>query len=196
MDTPTLSYAYRSRPFAAETRLELGRKELIAWQAGQQYVYPYHAIATIRLFFAPRGIDMSGYRAKIYSRDGKTISLEDRTFRGMVQVERQGQAYRAFITALCRRAATENPQVLLHSGRNPFMLALSGMLGMATTGTLAFLGGRAALQGQWLLAAAIIGFAGLFGFWSWRYVVNNRPRRFVAAAIPEAVLPQDRPRPA
>lgn len=189
MHAKTLTYSYRPRPFATDTRLELGRKELVAWQADQKYVYPYHAIDTVRLFFAPKGVDFSGFRAKIYSRDGKTIAVQDRSFKSLAQVERQGPAYRAFMVALCRRVEAENPRVLLHAGRNPILLALTGLAGAGMTGILGFMGFRTFVQGSWLLALAILGFSAMFGAWSWRYVTRNRPRRFIADAVPEAVLP-------
>lgn len=188
-----VSYTYRPRPFAAETRLELGRKELIAWQADSKSICPYHSIETIRLFFSPRGIDFSGYSAKIYARDGRTIALEDRTFKSLAQIERHSGAYRAFVAALCRRVAAENPRVLFHAGRNRFILMMSGAAGAMMTGTLAVLGGRAAFQGQYLLSATVLGFTALFGAWSWRYVTRNWPRTFSADDLPDAVLPPPEP---
>lgn len=182
-------FAFRPRPFAAETVLDLKEREILASRAGRDTVFPLREIATIRLFYTPRGINFSGYRAKIYSRSGKTVSFEDRSYKGLIEQERLEGSYRDFVRDLCVRSERANPDVLLHAGRAVTMLALIGTVATATVLLMGYFITRALTNGSYGLALAIAVFTGYFALWSWAYVSRNRPQSFRAAAIPPGILP-------
>lgn len=186
---PTIRFAYRPRPFAAETALELGPRALIANRAGKDVTIPYRDIATIRLFYAPRGINFTGFRAKIYARSGATVAFEDRSYKSLVEQERLEGPYRAFVEALCARAAAESPNLLLHAGKVGSMLALTALAGAVTLLLLTYFGWQALAARQWGITAGVAVFVGYFAAWTWQFVVRNRPRTFSAGAIPEDILP-------
>lgn len=188
MDQP-LHYAYRPRPFAAETTLDLTRDALVAVRAGRETVLPYRDIATIRLFYAPRGINFSGFKAKIYSRTGKTIAFEDRSYKSLVEQERQEGPYRAFVTALCTEAERRNPDVLIHAGKMMPMLILTALAGVVTLMLLAYFALKTLAAGQYLLTFGIVVFVTYFAAWTWQFILRNRPRTFRARAIPVDILP-------
>lgn len=184
-------YAFRPRPFAAETVLDLKEREIVATRAGRDAVFPLREVATIRLFYTPRGINFSGYRAKIYSRSGKTVSFEDRSHKSLIEQERLEGSYRDFVRDLCARAEKANPDVLLHAGRAVTMLALIGAVAAATTLLMGYFLWRSLGAGSYGLALAIAVFTGYFALWSWAYVTRNRPQTFRSSAIPPDVLPGD-----
>jgi len=187
--TAPLRYAFRPRPFTAETTLELTRDMLVANRAGRETSIPYREIATIRLFYAPRGINFSGFRAKIYTRNGKTVSFEDRSYKSLVEQERLEGPYRMFVEALVARTAAANPDVLLHAGKIAPMLALVALVGAVTLALLAYFGFRALTAGQYGTALGVAVFVGYFSLWTWQFTIRNRPRTFNARAIPADILP-------
>jgi len=187
--TQRIRYAFRPRPFAAETVVDLTDRAIEAQRAGKDSTIALRDIVTIRLFYAPRGINFTGFRAKLYTRGGTTLAFEDRSFKGLVEQERLEAAYRAFVSELCSRAEAANPNVLLYGGRAVTILALVGGVGLLTTNLLAYFVLRSVMEGKVLLAAGIAVFVGWFAAWTWAYVMRNRPQSFRAAAIPPQVLP-------
>ncbi|MCA0422387.1 MAG: hypothetical protein LCH61_03525 [Proteobacteria bacterium] len=189
MTTDQASYAYRPRPFAAETVLTLRPRDILARRADSETVFPYTDIETIRLFYAPRGINFSGYRAKIYTRKGKTVAFEDRSHKSLIESERLGDSYRAFIIALCTRAEAANRNILLFAGKSVTLLALAGLLGLAAVLLLGSFAWNAFRTGETSIGLATGAFTLFFGAWTAGYIYHNRPRRFTAATIPQDILP-------
>lgn len=189
MSEDAIIYRFRGRPFAAETTLELREHELLAVQGARDIRVPYRDIARINLAFAPRGVNMTGFRGKIFINGGKTIAFEDRHWKSMVETEYPRREYRAFALALCARAGAANPDVDLRAGRHPIMMVATRLLAAGTTVLLAYLGVRAVVNANLLMAAMLLSFAALFGYWSWQFVMRNAPLRFKPRAVPEAVLP-------
>lgn len=183
------TFAFRPRPFAAETLLALRQRDMFAQRAGKDMIIPYREIETIRLFYAPRGINFSGFRAKIYIRTGKTVSFEDRSHKSLIETERLDDSYRAFIIELCARAEGANANVLLYAGKSVTLLALAAFLGIAAVVLLALFAWNALHANQTLISIGVAAFAIFFAAWTANFVIRNRPRRFTANTIPAEMLP-------
>lgn len=192
MEQTKVRFAFRPRPFAAETVLDLTHREINASRAGKDTRILCSDIATIRLFYAPRGINFSGFKAKIYTRTGKTVAFEDRSFKGLIEQERLEQPYRIFVETLCKRAETANPNVLLYAGKSMPMLVIIGILGSATALLAGYFSIQSLLGGQYVMGASVAGFTGYFAAWTATFVRRNWPQVFRAAAIPPGILP-DKP---
>lgn len=189
MDKNRLTYSFRPRAFAAETELVLAPLEIKATRAGKETLFPYRDIETIRLFYAPRGINFTGYRAKVYTRAGKTVSFEDRSHKSLIETERLGDSYREFIVALCTNVERANPRALLHAGKAMPLLVIASLLGLVAVALLGRFILNALWAGEWMIGLTVAGFTIYFAIWTVAFIARNRPRRFTAATIPKDILP-------
>jgi len=184
----TLRYTYRLRPMGADTTLTLLPQHLRAERASDSFTVAYRDIAAIWLSFMPRGAYLNGYRAKIYIRDAKTITLDDTTYATFFTQERQGPAYRAFVLALIARVVAANPQAQIMGGRNFWMQLATIVFGAAFGGLLPVMGVMTLNAGQWLLGLMFAGFAAAFVIWTWTFIKRNRLRN-LRGGVPEDLLP-------
>lgn len=183
-----ISYTYRLRPMGAETTLTLLPQHLKAERAGQSFNVPYREIAAVWLSFKPRGAYLNGYRAKIYARDRKTITLDDTTFATFFTQERQGPQYRAFVEGLVKNVQSAGSDAQIMGGRNFWMQSATIIFGAIFGGLLPFMGYQTLKAGQTLLGLAFAGFALGFVWWTWMYIKRNRLRN-LNSGIPKDLLP-------
>jgi len=184
----TLRYSYRLRPMSAETTLTLLPQYLKAERNGKEMTVAYRDIAAIWLSFMPRGAYLNGYRAKIYIRDAKTITLDDTTYASFFTQERQGPAYRAFVLSLIDRVKEANRDAQIMGGRNFWAQAATLVFGAVFGGLLPFMGIMTLKAGQWLTGLLFLAFAAVFVGWTWMFVNRNRLRN-LKDGVPEDLLP-------
>ena len=189
---PTIRYSYRSRPMSAETALTLERNQLLAERGTQSFTVSYRDVAAIWLSFMPRGAYLTGYRAKIYVNNRRTITVDDTTFASFFTQERQGAEYRAFLQALIARVQAANPQAQIMGGRPFWTQAATIVFGAIFCALLPIMGLMTLTAGQWTTGLMFTVFAMVFWLWTWMFIQRNRLRN-LAGGVPEDLLPPVEP---
>lgn len=185
----TRRYAHRPKPFAAELELTLTPHHLTAERGKSRQIIPLAGIERITLTFSPRNIARLAFTCHIRATDGRSIKFDTISWKSLTDVERQDEAYRAFIIALITRARAVNPAMVLHAGLAPWrfqaMLVMGILLGLAMAGA----GLNAAMKGNMPIALFGFGLAAYLGWWLRDFLTRNRPTPFSAEVIPPGVLP-------
>jgi hypothetical protein len=183
---------------ATQFRLEAGG--LVVNSGPRERVFPYADITEIRLMYAPANMAGEGYRAKIRARNGQSATITNLHWKSIAELEYRNQDYCALMRELCARAEQQNPAVHLAAGHHRLRhrLLLAGTFGV---GLLLSLIGLYVITSHWMandatpartplyVAAIAMALVAYLVWWSLRYFSRNRPRPFVATAIPQGVLP-------
>jgi hypothetical protein len=184
-----MRYAHRPKPFAAELDLTLTHHHLTAERGKSRQIIPLAGIERITLTFSPRNIARLAFTCHIRATDGRSVKFDTISWKSLTDVDRQDEAYRAFITALITRARAVNPGIIFHAGlanwRFRAMLVMGILLGLAMAGA----GVNAAQNGNMPIALFGFGLAAYLAWWLRDYLTRNRPTPFTAEAVPPGVLP-------
>lgn len=192
MNAEPIRYCYRARPMGAETILTLLPGHIRAERGVQNFTVDYKDIVAIWLSYKPRGSFFTGFRTKIYARNGKTITLDDTTFASFFSQKRQAEDYRAFDLELIDRVKAANPQAQIMGGRNFWAQSLTILIGIGFGIALPMMGIRSFQAGQTSLGLIFIAFALAFIGWSWGYIRRNRLRN-LRDGVPDDLLPGNDP---
>jgi hypothetical protein len=193
IDTPNeaapISYAYKASLVGAAHRFEL-TGEGLSWRiAGKSGVWPYAAIAGVRLSYRPVSMQSRRFRADIDGADRGRIALLSTSWQTSVLISPQDHDYRVFIVTLHRRMAEAGSNAVLTGGLKPRLyiaaLLLLALVAVAMTGLLV----RAIMTGELAGILFLIGFAALFGWQVGGFVRRNRPQSYTFDHLPEALLP-------
>jgi hypothetical protein len=193
IDTPNeaapISYAYKASLVGAAHRFEL-TGEGLSWRiAGKSGVWPYAAIAGVRLSYRPVSMQSRRFRADIDGADRGRIALLSTSWQTSVLISPQDHDYRVFIVTLHRRMAEAGSNAVLTGGLKPRLyiaaLVLLALVAVAMTGLLI----RAIMTGELAGVLFLIGFAALFGWQVGGFVRRNRPQSYTFDHLPEALLP-------
>lgn len=181
-----IRYSFRSSLRGASWEFEVAEDGL-RWQAGgRSGVIAYPQIAKIRLSYRPISMQRHRFRMDVITAEGRKLSVLSTTALAMITVERQDDAYRAFVAALHARLADD---VLLQGGL-PRPLYWFGIAMLALVGAaLASLFIRATVEGAWQGALFMAAFAALFGWQIGGFVWRNRPIAYSARQLPAHLLP-------
>ncbi|MGL4812386.1 MAG: hypothetical protein ACRCXM_11470 [Beijerinckiaceae bacterium] len=183
------SYSHTPKPFGRQVTVTLGDGTVIVSDERKTLTAPLQEIAAIRLTYEPRNTLASGFKTKLTLSNRRTAYLTNIAWKSLVQVDRQDEPYRAFVTALVQDTARANPQVALIGGKpRPLWLAML-VISAATAAGLVFLAWRAFAGGNSAFALIILAFTGYFGFITADMLKRNRPRAFAPDAIPPDLLP-------
>lgn len=188
--SPDPAYAYKPSLLGAPWQFRLAPDRLV-WTVGQRTgSVAYAAIRRLRLSFRP--VTMQSYRftTEIWADGVPKLTIASASWRSMMEQERFDQPYRDFIAALHERIAAAGGRPALEAGANPFLywpgLTIFTAVALAVIALLA----RAFHQDSW---PAMLFLAAFFALLLWQiggFFRRNRPRRYLAAAIPEDVLPK------
>jgi hypothetical protein len=193
IDTPNeaapISYAYKASLVGAAHRFEL-TGEGLSWRiAGKSGVWPYAAIAGVRLSYRPVSMQSRRFRADIDGADRGRIALLSTSWQTSVLISPQDHDYRVFIVTLHRRMAEAGSNAVLTGGLKPRLyiaaLVLLALVAVAMTGLLV----RAIMTGELAGILFLLGFAALFGWQVGGFVRRNRPQSYTFDHLPEALLP-------
>jgi hypothetical protein len=187
--TDAITYQHRAKPYAPEAEFVLKDDHVAITQGARKGNFPYRDIDLIRLTYRPRNTTNEGYVAKIYRRDRKTASLTNLSWKSLVDMERQDASYAAFVRALIGRITAANPAVALQAGMPRWLHLITGAFGAAAVLTMIVVTAQAIRNASWPIALMTGALALYFGWWSWRYLTRNRPRRFTPDALPADVMP-------
>ncbi len=120
---------------------------------------------------------------------GPRLSIASSSWRGLVELAPQDQAYGAFVREFNRRLAVAGAQASFITGSPPILywpgLAIVG----GAVAVLAVLTVHALLIKNWSAAALVGAFFGLFVWQGGNFFWRNRPRRYRPDAVPSDVVP-------
>ncbi len=182
-------YAYRASLIGAAHQFEL-TDEGLSWRVGRKSgLWPYTAIAAIRLSYRPVSMQSRRFRADIDSGSHGRIAILSTSWQTSVLMAPQDQDYRAFIAELHRRMAGAGSTAVLTGGLRPRVyvaaLILLALLAIAMTGLFV----RAVLTGEFAGILFLIGFAALFAWQVGGFIRRNRPQRYTFEHVQTALLP-------
>lgn len=189
MDDRPLTYMHRPKPYSAELVLSLDGAHFTAERGKSRQTFPLGAIERVRLSFTPRNTARLAFTCMVRSKDGRSVTFDNLSWKSLIETERLDRDYRGFIAELIARAAAANGAIILEAGISPFrhrMMMIFGAAMMIALAVAAYVGAR---EGSLLVLAFAAGLAAYLGFWLRSYLGRNRPRRFGAKALPDGVLP-------
>jgi hypothetical protein len=184
-----VTYGHRARPYSNEAVFELREDRVAIEQGSRKGDFLFSEIAMIRLMYKPKNTTNEGYQTKIYRRDRKTASFTNLSWKSLVDVERQDEAYSTFLRRMITAAAAANPSIVLVAGLPRWMHGLVTIFGVASVAALALVTVQALMQGGWPIALLTAALASYFAWWATRYTLRNRPRSFRPEAVPAEVMP-------
>jgi hypothetical protein len=186
---PGTRYAYKASLIGSAHEFELGDAGL-SWQArGKSGVWPYAAIAAIRLSYRPVSMQSRRYRADVEHKNGQSITILSTSWQTVALMTPQDRDYRAFVTQLHERVERAGAKPALIGGIGPITYAggclLLALVAIAIAGLLA----RAVATHEFGGALFLVGFAALFGWQMGGFIWRNKPRTYSFDALPETLLP-------
>jgi hypothetical protein len=184
-----ISYAYKASLVGAAHRFEL-TGEGLSWRiAGKSGVWPYAAIAAVRLSYRPVSMQSRRFRADIDGADRGRIALLSTSWQTSVLISPQDHDYRVFVVALHRRMAEAGSNAALTGGLKPRLYIAALVLLTLVAGAMTGLLLRAIMTGELAGILFLIGFAALFGWQVGGFIRRNRPQTYTFDHLPEALLP-------
>lgn len=184
-----MTYAHTPKPFGREVTFAIKGRELVVSDERKTLTAPLKEIMQMRLTYEPRNTMARGFRMKLWFSNSRTAAMTNLAWKSLIQVERQDDAYRRFVTALIAETAKANPACIFLAGlAKPLWGIFALSAGISMIG-LIWLVVRAWLAGSTSLALLTIVFGAYFAFVLGDMIRRNRPRTFTAADIPADVLP-------
>jgi hypothetical protein len=187
------SYRQKPRPIGFELAYKLDGDELVIDSTRKVDRVKLSAVEQVRFTFKPGNIAATGYLTTIRLRDGKTITIGDTSWRSLVEVERGGRRYVAFITALAAAIARLSPQARFIAGKPPLVWAVFAAVAGISVLMMAFFTLRAMQAGA--NGAMWIGVL-LFAVALWQMVPMvrlNRPITLKPGEVPAHLMPAAEP---
>lgn len=183
------TYRQRPRPVGFDMAYTLEDTVLVMDSTRHVIRVALSDVEQVRFTFKPGNIAATGYLTQLRLKNGKTIKIGDTSWRSMVEIERGGQRYIDFITALSTAIARANPQAQFLAGKPPLVWALFSVVAALTLVMLAFFIWRAYQQG--IMGAVLIGFAiGCVALWQMLPMIRlNRPIALMAGEVPAHLMP-------
>ena len=184
-----IRYAYRASLIGGAREFTL-TDDGLAWKVGPKSgVWPYRAIAAIRLSYRPVSMQSRRFRADIQKDSFETLSVLSTTWQTVALMSPQDESYRRFIVGLHQRLREAGADVALAGGLRPTIyklgIAVIAALAIAMTALLA----RAVATGEWSGALFLLGFAALFAWQIGGFIRRNQPRSYTLDDLPKELLP-------
>jgi hypothetical protein len=182
-------YVYRASLIGAAHRFEL-TDDGLSWHAGgKSAVWPYLAIASIRLSYRPVWMQARRFRADIENASRERVAVLSTSWQTAALMAPQDGEYHAFITQLHRRLAQAGSTAVLSGGLGPNIHAAALLLLALIAAAMAGLSVRAAATGEFAGLLFLIGFAALFAWQIGGFIRRNRPRSYRFDDLPKDLLP-------
>lgn len=184
------SYRQRPRPIGFDLAYQLEGDVLVIDSTRKIDRVQLSAVEQVRFTFKPGNVASTGYVTTLRLRDGKTITIGDTSWRSLVEVERGGARYIAFITALSTAIARANPKARFLAGKPPVVWALFTCVAVLAVVMMIYFSARAYAQG--VMGAMWIGLA-LGGIAIWQMlpmVTLNRPMALATGEVPAHLMPK------
>jgi hypothetical protein len=184
-----VSYAYKASLIGSAHQFELTERGL-SWQVGSKSgIWPYNAIASVRLSYRPISMQSRRFRADVESSAGQRIAVVSTSWQTVALMAPQDREYRDFIIELHARMERAGSKAVLIGGIGPKTylagLVLLGLVAIAIAGLLL----RAITTGEFAGGLFLVGFAALFTWQIGGFVIRNRPQQYTFSGVPESLLP-------
>jgi hypothetical protein len=188
-EVPGAHYAFRASLVGAAHRFEL-TDDGLAWQVGgKSGVWPYNAVASIRLSYRPVSMQSRRFRADIVHANHARLIVLSTSWQTAALMQPQDQSYRAFIAELHRRLGKAGSRAALIGGLRPSVhtaaVVLLALVVIAIAGLLV----RAIVTREFAGALFLIGFMALFGWQVGGFIRRNRPQMYSFDSLPKDLLP-------
>jgi hypothetical protein len=183
------AYGFKPSLFGASWDYRL-LPDALAWRAGGRGgEVRYADIKRMRVSFRPVSMQTYRFLTEIWPRRGPKLRVVSSSWRSMVEQQRQGAGYRAFVIELGRRIAMAQPTGMVDTGSAP-MIYWTGVTVVAVVAlAIAALIVSGLLTAEWAGAAFVSAFLALFLWQAGTFFRRNRPARCRPDALPEHVLP-------
>jgi hypothetical protein len=191
MGAEQTAYAYKPSLLGApwEFRLASGALE---WQVGRRSgCLAYADITEVRLSFRPASLQSARFITEIWSNEAPKLTVASASWRSMLDLERRGPAYTAFVCELHRRMATVGTRAAFLTGTPRFIYSAGLAVFVVIALGLAALTARALQAGAWAGATLVGGFFSLFLWQVGNYFRLNRPGTYRPDRLPAHLLPRD-----
>lgn len=156
------SYRQKPKPIGFEIAYRLEGDVLVIDSTRKIDRVDLSAVEQVRYTFKPGNIAATGYQTQIRLTNGKTITIGDTSWRSLVEVERGGKRYIAFIQALSAAIAKASPKARFLAGKPHFVwIAYAVVVAISLMAMLFFIwrslaadAGQAIWIGLFIFAAA------------------------------------------
>lgn len=184
------SYRQKPRPVGFEIAYKLDGDVLVIDSTRRVDRLNLAAVEQVRFTFKPGNLAATGYQTQIRMRDGKTVTIGDSSWRSMIEIERGGDRYVRFISALCAAIVQKSPDARFVAGKPRFIwiiytlvvaVALCAMLFFIWRG-LTVEGGNAIWIGLFIFSVAV-----------WQMIPQvwlNRPMTLQPGTVPAHLMPK------
>ncbi len=190
-DDPEIpTYRQRPKPIGFDLAYRLEGDELVIDSTRKIDRVKLAAVEQVRFTFKPGNVASTGYVTELRLKDGKTITFGDTSWRSLVEVERGGPRYVAFVTAVATAIARLNPEARFLAGKPPVTWGLFAAVAGISVAMMAFFAFRAWAQGY--SGAMWIGvLLGVIALWQMvPMVMLNRPIRLRPGEVPQHLMPK------
>lgn len=184
-----VSYSYKASLIGSPQRFELTDAGL-SWHIGRGHnVWPYAAIAAIRLSYRPVSMQSRRFRADIHNRSGERLVLLSTSWQTVALMVPQDESYRLFMLELHRRLAAADSKAVLSGGVRPMLHALS--MAVICIVALAMIGLvlRALATESYAGALFLVAVAAVFGWQIGGFMRRNKPCTYTLDKMPQQLLP-------
>jgi hypothetical protein len=182
-------YAYKPSLMGAAWEFWL-RPAGLGWRTGgYEGEIPYRDIQSVRLSYRPMTMQTRRFVTILPAARAPRLVIASSSWRSMVEHANQLEGYSAFVRALHERLACAGSTATFRAGLPApiYWAGLAAFLVIAVT-TVA-LAVRALMLGEWVAAALIGAFVGVFAWHSGGFFDRNRPRDYRPDAVPVKLVP-------
>ena len=184
-----ISYSYKASLIGGPQRFTLSDAGL-SWYIGRGHnVWPYAAIAAIRLSYRPVSMQSRRFRADIHNRSGERLVLLSTSWQTVALMVPQDESYRLFMLELHRRLAAADSKAVLSGGVRPVLYTISaaviGVVVLAMIGLIL----RALATESYAGALFLVAVAAVFGWQIGGFMRRNKPCIYTLDKMPQQLLP-------
>lgn len=187
IDNP--DFSLRARPVGFDVSYKIEGDTLLVGLVRRTDKVKLADIEQVRFTFEPGNISAKGFKTRLRLKDGRSITFGNISWRSFVEIDRQEERYRNFVTRLVAAIVKANPACRFVAGKPLVIwLAFAALAVTATLGMAAFAwsGWTRGQTGAAFFALLMFGFA----VWQIEPMVRlNRPRELAPGEIPPELLP-------
>jgi len=187
-DAP-VSYTFKPSLVGAVRQFELTDGGVAFEVGSRKGMWPYSAIAAIRLTYRPMSMQPRQFRADIIRETGERLIVLSTSWKSFGMVATQDDAYRAFILALHHRLAGRGSDVACYGGLRPILYALAIGVLVIFAIAMAALMARAVATEAIAGALFLLALAAVFAWQIGGFMRRNKPCRYTADHPPSQLVP-------
>jgi len=189
--TESLSYTHRRHAFEAEKTIAIEGDDLVLREGAGERRLALKDVAKIRLAFEPSRVQDDLYTCRIWAKGQVKpwTVLHSNSYRGIMDFDGRGLAYRTFVSALNDAVIARNPSAAFRVGTSVLMYVLNIGIVVVAFAALAWVlvltDGEGWPESAWVKIALALVLVPVLVFWARR----NWPRSYDPRAIGDQLLP-------